>query len=45
MSAPRLVVAIESSCDESAVALVRADGTVLAQEKSFLWSNPAPAKK
>jgi N6-L-threonylcarbamoyladenine synthase len=31
MSAPRLVVAIESSCDESAVALVRAGGTVLAE--------------
>lgn len=31
MSAPRLILAIESSCDESAVALVRADGAVLAE--------------
>lgn len=27
------------------VAVLAADGTVLAQEKSFLWSDPAPAKK
>ena len=31
MSVPRLILAIESSCDESAVALVRADGTVLSE--------------
>ena len=31
MSAPRLILAIESSCDESAVALVRADGLVVAE--------------
>ena len=31
MSAPRVILAIESSCDESAVALVRADGLVLAE--------------
>lgn len=31
MSDPRLILAVESSCDESAVALVRDDGVVLAE--------------
>ncbi len=40
--APRLVLGIESSCDETAVALVRGDGTILAQAIASQEAEHAP---